>query len=68
VMPTGGTARFSSTLSVHHFLRTMPVVGLTRQDFQHLGTAAIQIAEAEGLSGHSGAIRVRLDSLRDSAT
>jgi histidinol dehydrogenase len=67
VMPTGGTARFSSTLSVHHFLRTMPVVGLTRQDFQRLGASAIEIAEAEGLTGHSGAIRVRLDSLRDSA-
>lgn len=65
VMPTGGTARFSSTLSVHHFLRTMPVVGLTRQDFQRLGAAAMEIAEAEGLSGHSGAIRVRLDILRD---
>ncbi|MEK7814865.1 MAG: histidinol dehydrogenase, partial [Chloroflexota bacterium] len=65
VMPTGGTARFSSTLSVHHFLRTMPVVALTRQDFQRLGAAAMEIAEAEGLTGHSGAIRVRLDNLRD---
>ena len=65
VMPTGGTARFTSALGVHHFLRTMPVVGLDRRDFQRLGPAAIQIAEAEGLSGHSGAIRVRLDSLRD---
>lgn len=67
VMPTGGTARFSSTLSVHHFLRTMPVVGLSRQDFQRLGAAAMEIAEAEGLTGHSGAIRVRLDILRDGA-
>ena len=65
VMPTGGTARFTSALGVHHFLRTMPVIGLDRRDFRRLGPAAIQIAEAEGLSGHSGAIRVRLDSLRD---
>ena len=66
VMPTGGTARFSSALSVHHFLRTMPVVGLDRQEFQRLGPPAIQIAEAEGLSGHSGAIQIRLDSLKGS--
>lgn len=64
VMPTGGTARFSSALSVHHFLRTMPVVGLSPDVFQHLGPAAVKIADAEGLAGHAGAVQVRLDSLR----
>ncbi len=63
VMPTGGTARFGSALSVHHFLRTMPVVGLSPADFQNLGPAAVRIANAEGLSGHAGAVQVRLDSL-----
>ena len=64
VMPTGGTARFGSALSVHHFLRTMPVVGLSPTDFQRLGPAAVQIANAEGLAGHAGAVQVRLDSLK----
>ena len=64
VMPTGGTARFNSALSVHHFMRTMPVVGLTPEVFRGLGNAAVQIAHAEGLTGHSGAIEVRLDSLK----
>ena len=64
VMPTGGTARFGSALSVHHFLRTMPVVGLSPADFQHLGPAAVQIANAEGLAGHAGAVQVRLDALK----
>ena len=63
VMPTGGTARFNSALSVHHFMRTMPVVGLSPEVFQGLGQAAVQIAHAEGLTGHSGAIEVRLDSI-----
>ncbi|MDP6548448.1 MAG: histidinol dehydrogenase [Dehalococcoidia bacterium] len=63
VMPTGGTARFSSALSVHQFLRTMPVVGLSPEDFRRLGPAAVQIARAEGLAGHASAITVRLDSL-----
>ncbi len=67
VMPTGGTARFNSALSVHHFMRTMPVVGLSPQVFQGLGHAAVQIAHAEGLTGHSGAIEVRLDSLKAGA-
>ncbi len=63
VMPTGGTARFSSALSVHHFLRTMPVVGLSPQRFVDLGAAAVRIAEAEGLPGHAGAVQARLDHL-----
>ena len=63
VMPTGGTARFSSALSVHHFLRTMPVVGLSPQRFSALGSAAVRIAEAEGLPGHAGAVQARLDHL-----
>ncbi|MEE8465467.1 MAG: histidinol dehydrogenase, partial [Dehalococcoidia bacterium] len=67
VMPTGGTARFGSALSVHHFLRTMPVVGLSPAEFQKLGQAAVHIANAEGLSGHASAIQVRLDSLAEGA-
>ena len=63
VMPTGGTARFSSALSVHQFLRTMPVVGLSPDDFRALGPSAVDIAHAEGLSAHAGAIQVRLESL-----
>ena len=63
VMPTGGTARFSSALSVHHFLRTMPVVGLSPQRFTDLGSAAVRIAEAEGLPGHAGAVQARLDHI-----
>jgi len=64
VMPTGGTARFSSALSVHQFLRTMPVVGLSKHNFSKLGNAAIEIAHAEGLTGHSEAIEIRLEYLK----
>ena len=65
VMPTGGTARYSSALSVHQFLRTMPVVSLSASDFQHLGPAAIEIARAEGLGGHANAVQLRLEVLED---
>ena len=64
VMPTGGTARFSSALSVHQFLRTMPVVGLSQHTFSKLGNAAVQIANAEGLNGHSEAVRIRMNYLK----
>ena len=63
VMPTGGTARFNSALSVHHFMRTMPVVGLSPETFRDLGAAAAHIAHAEGLTGHAAAIATRLATL-----
>ena len=64
VMPTGGTARFNSALSVHHFLKTMPVVGLKPEEYPPLARAATAIARAEGLTGHARAVQVRLDYLR----
>ena len=61
VMPTGGTARFSSALSVHHFLRTMPVIGLKPEGYKELAAAAATIARAEGLTGHARAVEIRLE-------
>ena len=67
VMPTGGTARFNSALSVHHFLKTMPVVGLKPEAYPALAKAASRIAKAEGLTGHARAVEVRLDGLEGAA-
>ena len=63
VMPTGGTARFRSALSVHQFLRTMPVVGLKPEGYGPLAEAAARIARAEGLSGHARAVETRIADL-----
>ncbi|HCG91518.1 MAG TPA: histidinol dehydrogenase [Dehalococcoidia bacterium] len=65
VMPTGGTARFNSTLSVHHFLKTMPVVELQSPAFKKLAPYAIKIAEAEGLTAHANALDIRLKQLNN---
>lgn len=64
VMPTGGTARFSSALSVHHFSKTMPVVGLKPEQYGELAEAASTIAKAEGLTGHARAVEIRLADLK----
>ena len=63
VMPTGGTARFNSALSVHHFLKTTPVVGLKPEHYRELGEAAALIARAEGLTGHARAVEARFVDL-----
>ncbi|MHB8645516.1 MAG: histidinol dehydrogenase [Thermomicrobiales bacterium] len=59
VMPTGGSARFSSAMHVGDFLRTMSVVGLTPHAAAALAGDAATIASAEGLEGHARAARLR---------
>ncbi|GGJ40590.1 histidinol dehydrogenase [Deinococcus roseus] len=61
VMPTGGTARFSSPLNVRDFQKIISVVGVNRQTLQATGPAAARIARAEGLEAHARAIEVRLE-------
>ncbi|MCL5074678.1 MAG: histidinol dehydrogenase [Chloroflexi bacterium] len=61
IMPTGGTARFFSPLSVDDFVKTISVVALTREEFKRLGPPAAILAEAEGLTAHAMAVRRRLE-------
>jgi histidinol dehydrogenase len=60
VLPTGGSARFSSPLSVEDFLKTTSVIALEREVWKQLGEVAMVIAEAEGLAGHARAMRIRM--------
>jgi histidinol dehydrogenase len=60
VLPTGGTARFFSPLSVESFLKASNVIRCTRSGLKHLARHAVAIAEAEGLVEHANAIAVRL--------
>ncbi|OGO58056.1 MAG: histidinol dehydrogenase [Chloroflexi bacterium RBG_19FT_COMBO_47_15] len=62
VLPTGGSARFSSPLGVEDFLKVTNVIALDEAAGKELGQAAITIAEAEGLKGHAQAIRIRLQN------
>ena len=60
VLPTAGTARFSSPLGVSDFLKLTTVVNLNEEDLAALGPAAAAIAKAEGLTGHAQAVEARL--------
>ena len=61
VMPTGGSARFSSALGVHDFLKVTSLVRLDRETLDKVGPAGVAIGYAEGLSGHARAIESRLN-------
>jgi histidinol dehydrogenase len=60
VIPTAGTARFSSPLGVSDFLKLTTVVNLRDEDLEALGRAAAIIARAEGLTAHARAVEARL--------
>jgi histidinol dehydrogenase len=60
VMPTGGSARWASPLSVNDFLKITSLVAVTDEVTQELGPAAARIARAEGLTAHARALEARL--------
>jgi histidinol dehydrogenase len=59
VMPTGGTARFSSALNVRHFQKVVSVVGLGPRAVAAIGPAGALMARAERLEAHARAIEAR---------
>ncbi|MED1801514.1 histidinol dehydrogenase [Brevibacillus porteri] len=60
VIPTNGTARFSSPLSVDDFIKKSSVVSYSKRDLRDNGHKIVALAEQEGLSGHGRAILARL--------
>jgi histidinol dehydrogenase len=60
VMPTGGTARFSSPLTINDFLKATSIIAIDSQTLKAIGPAAATIAQAEGFGGHARALEVRL--------
>ena len=64
VLPTGGTARFSSPLNVTDFLKLTNVINVDESSLKELGQAAQTLARAEGFEAHERAITRRIESLR----
>ncbi|MBS1837583.1 MAG: histidinol dehydrogenase [Actinobacteria bacterium] len=59
VLPTHGTARFSSALTVDDFLKHHHVISVSADGFDRIGPAVVSLAEAEGLDAHAESIRIR---------
>lgn len=60
VMPTAGTAQFTSALNVNDFCKITSIFSIGAQQADELGQAAATLAEAEGLTAHASAIRKRM--------
>jgi histidinol dehydrogenase len=60
VLPTAGTARFASALSVDNFIKKTSLIQYTRKAFEREAPDIIRLAEIEGLGAHAGSIKIRL--------
>ena len=67
VLPTAGTARFSSALSVDHFIKKTSLIRYSRAALRREARDIISLATVEGLGAHANAIRIRLNK-KDSTT
>ena len=59
VLPTNGTARFASALTVHDFMKDLHVVTVEPAGLEALGDAVEVLAGAEGLDAHAASLRLR---------
>jgi histidinol dehydrogenase len=60
VLPTSGSARFSSPLSVYDFQKRTSVIRVSREGAKRLGALAAELATSEGLPAHAQSARYRM--------
>jgi histidinol dehydrogenase len=60
VLPTSGTARFSSPLGVYDFQKRSSLIEVSAAGADALGRIAAELADGEGLPAHAEAARLRL--------
>jgi len=68
VLPTSGTARFSSPLGVYDFVKRSSLIEVSAAGAQVLGPVASVLAHGEGLQAHARAAELRLDPAAGAAT
>ena len=66
VLPTSGTARFSSPLGVYDFQKRSSLIMCSEQGVQELGEIAAVLARGEGLSAHARSAQMRLLKTKES--
>ena len=64
VLPTSGSARFSSGLSVNDFLKRRSLIKITKTGIERLGASVINLARYENLEGHANSIKIRLKKVK----
>jgi len=65
ILPTSGTARFSSPLGVYDFVKRTSFIQYTKPALAKEAKAITTLARVEGLEGHARAIEARFDTYYD---
>ena len=60
VLPTSGSAKFSSGLSVYDFYKRISYINLSKKGIETLGPSVITLANFEGLEGHARSVELRI--------
>jgi len=63
-LPTGGTAKFYSPLSVDNFLKKSSIISMSKQGMKEIGEQCALIANTEGLTAHEESVRIRLKHIK----
>ncbi len=63
MLPTSGTARFSSPLGVYDFIKRSSLIEVSRKGAITLGEIAAELAYGEGLQAHARSAEMRIESL-----
>lgn len=61
VLPTNGTAKFFSPLSVDDFIKKSSIISFSREALEPMSQDIQKFAKAEGLTAHANSIKVRFD-------
>jgi histidinol dehydrogenase len=59
-LPTGGTAKYYSPLSVENFLKKSSIISMSKQGMKEIGEQCALIANTEGLTAHEESVKIRL--------
>ena len=62
VLPTSGSARFSSGLNVLDFMKRTSILSCTADGLRRIGPAAMTLASEEGLAAHARSVGIRLEA------
>lgn len=63
-LPTGGSARFFSPLSVEHFVKKSSIISFSPKAMHQIGDKCAILAQNEGLEAHQKSVEIRLQDLR----
>ena len=60
ILPTNGSAKFSSGISVNEFYKRISYINLSKKGIEMLGPSVITLANYEGLAGHAQSVKKRI--------